>query len=42
MIKRAICDNDNKITQNEINWYTRWNKYYKWDEDKKGYNSGGR
>jgi hypothetical protein len=30
-------DNDNIITQNEIDWYKGWNKYYKWDENKKEY-----
>jgi hypothetical protein len=29
--------NDNEITQNEINWFTEWDKYYKWDENKKQY-----
>jgi hypothetical protein len=35
-------DNENTIVKKEIDWYEGWNKYYKWDEDKKGYNSGGR
>jgi hypothetical protein len=36
-------DNENIITQKEIDWYEKWNKYYTWDEDedKKEYNSGG-
>jgi hypothetical protein len=34
-------DNENTIVQKEIDWYGKWNKYYKWDEDKKEYNSGG-
>jgi hypothetical protein len=30
-------DNGNTITQNEIDWYTEWDKYYKLDENKKQY-----
>jgi hypothetical protein len=30
-------DNDNKITQKEIDWYTEWDKYYKREENKKEY-----
>jgi hypothetical protein len=34
-------DNENTITQKEIDWSDGWNKHYTWDEDKKEYNSGG-
>jgi hypothetical protein len=30
-------DNDNTITQNEIDWYKGWDKYHKLDENKKEY-----
>jgi hypothetical protein len=30
-------DNDNTITQNEIDWHKGWDKNYKWDENKKEY-----
>jgi hypothetical protein len=28
-------NNENTITQKEIDWYDGWSKYYTWDEDKK-------
>jgi hypothetical protein len=28
-------DNDNTITKNEEDWLTEWDKYYKWDKNKK-------
>jgi hypothetical protein len=30
-------DNDNKITKNEEDWLTKWNKYWKWDEIREEY-----
>jgi hypothetical protein len=29
--------NDNEITKNEVGWLTKWNKYWKLDENKKEY-----
>jgi hypothetical protein len=33
-------DNENTIVQKERDLYEGWNKYYKWDKDKKELNSG--
>jgi hypothetical protein len=33
--KDEESDNGNAITQNEIDWLPGWDKYYKWDENKK-------
>jgi hypothetical protein len=35
-------DNENSITQKEKNWIDEWNNFYKWDDDKKEYNSKGK
>jgi hypothetical protein len=35
-------DNENKITQKEKDWLDEWNNYYKWDEEKKEFNSNGK
>jgi hypothetical protein len=34
-------DNENSITQKEIDWYGGWDKYHKLDENKKEYATGG-
>jgi hypothetical protein len=35
--KDEESDNDNNITKNEEDWLKEWNKYWKWDENKKEY-----
>jgi hypothetical protein len=33
-------ENENTIVQKEINWRNEWDKIYKWDDNKKEFNSG--
>jgi hypothetical protein len=35
-------DNENKITKKEVDWFGEWHNYYKWDEEKKEFNSKGK
>jgi hypothetical protein len=32
-------DNENTITKKEKDWLDEWNNHYKWDEEKKEFNS---